>query len=172
MTLNVRGIHHITAICRDMERTTEFYTDVLGMTLVKQTVNYDDPDTKHFYFGDERGRPGTILTFFEYSNAAAGSVGAGSTHHIAFMVEDEDEQDRFKTHLEEHGVHVSGPYDRTYFRSIYFRDPDGHILEIATHGPGFAVDEPEDELGTRMILPDTVKTRDLSQHELDSDERV
>ena len=72
MTLKVRGIHHITAICRDMERTTEFYTDVLGMTLVKQTVNYDDPDTKHFYFGDERGRPGTILTFFEYSNAAAG----------------------------------------------------------------------------------------------------
>ncbi|RME42162.1 MAG: glyoxalase [Chloroflexi bacterium] len=170
--LKVRGIHHITAICRDMERTTAFYTRVLGMRLVKQTVNYDDPNTKHFYFGDEQGRPGTVITFFEYPEAVAGRVGAGSTHHIAFMVEDEEEQDRFKAHLEAQGIHVNGPFDRTYFRSIYFRDPDGHILEIATRGPGFAVDEPEDELGTHMILPGTTKTRDLSRYDLDSDERV
>jgi catechol 2,3-dioxygenase-like lactoylglutathione lyase family enzyme len=170
--MKVKGIHHITAICRDMERTTQFYTDVLGMTLVKRTVNFDDPDTKHFYFADEEGRPGTVLTFFEYPHAAPGQVGAGSTHHIALLVEDEAEQDRFQSHLEEHGVRVSGPYDRTYFRSIYFRDPDGHILEIATRGPGFAVDEPPGELGTRMILPEAVKRRDLAQYELDSDERV
>jgi catechol 2,3-dioxygenase-like lactoylglutathione lyase family enzyme len=170
--MKVKGIHHITAICRDMERTTNFYTDVLGMTLVKQTVNFDDPDTKHFYFADEEGRPGTVLTFFEYPGAAPGQVGAGSTHHIALMVEDEAEQDDFQAHLEEHGVRVSGPYDRTYFRSIYFRDPDGHILEIATRGPGFAVDEPADELGTRLILPEGIKMRDLSQYDLDSDERV
>jgi glyoxalase family protein len=88
------------------------------------------------------------------------------------MVEDEAEQDRFKAHLEQHGVRVSGPFDRTYFRSIYFRDPDGHILEIATRGPGFTVDEPEEELGTRMILPDESKVRDLSQYRLDSDQRV
>jgi glyoxalase family protein len=170
--MKVQGIHHVTAICRDMDRTTEFYTNALGMRLVKQTVNYDDPHTKHFYFGDEQGRPGTVITFFEYPHAGAGRVGAGSTHHIAFMVEDEAEQDLFQAHLQAGGIHVNGPFDRTYFRSIYFRDPDGHILEIATRGPGFAVDEPEDRLGTRMILPTTAKTRDLSQHELDSDERT
>ena len=59
------GIHHITMICRDMEETTCFYTELLDMRLVKQTVNFDDPSSKHFYFGDEAGSPGTVLTFFE-----------------------------------------------------------------------------------------------------------
>lgn len=149
----VSGVHHITLITADMDATARFYTEVLGLKLVKQTVNFDDPEAKHFYFGDETGAPGTIITFFEYPDAAPGRVGAGSTHHIAFAVADEEAQMEFKRHLESHGVQVSGPYDRTYFRSIYFRDNNGHILEIATAGPGFAVDEPAEALGARFILP-------------------
>ena len=155
-----------------MAATVDFYCRILGLKLVKQTVNFDDPDTKHFYFGDDLGRPGTILTFFEYPDAGSGHVGAGSTHHFAFTVADETEQDRFREYLEQEGIQVNGPFDRTYFRSIYFRDPDGHILELATAGPGFDVDEPSDKLGTRLILPGQDKTRDLSQYDLDSDERV
>lgn len=154
-----RGIHHITLICRDMERTVKFYTGLLGLRLVKQTVNYDDPSSKHFYFGDETGSPGTVLTFFEHPAGRPAQMGVGITHHLALSVKDEAEQLAWKKRLEAARVPVSGPYDRTYFKSIYFRDPDGIIIEMATEGPGFAVDEPAEELGSRMILPDPSKTR-------------
>ena len=157
--LKVSGVHHITLITSDMEATVAFYTQTLGLKLIKQTVNFDDPGSKHFYFGDETGTPGTILTFFEYQDAEPGRVGAGSTHHIAFAVADEAEQLQFKEHLQAQGVAVSGPYDRTYFRSIYFRDNNGHILEIATRGPGFLVDESLEELGTHLRLPPEQKVR-------------
>ena len=157
--LKVSGVHHITLITSDMEGTVEFYTRVLGLRLIKQTVNFDDPTSKHLYFGDETGTPGTVITFFEYPDAAPGRLGAGSTHHIAFAVDDEAAQLEFQKHLESRGVAVSGPYDRTYFRSIYFRDNNGHILEIATRGPGFLVDETAEELGTHLMLPPEQKVR-------------
>lgn len=149
-----KRIHHITLICRDMDRTVGFYTEVLGLKLVKQTVNYDDPGTRHFYFGDEEGRPGTVVSFFEYPDAEGGGTGAGSVHHMALEVADAEEQAEWKIRLEQAGVRVSGPYDRTYFRSIYFRDPDGTLIELATRGPGFTVDETLEELGERFIVPE------------------
>ncbi len=149
----ILGIHHVTLICSDMERTTRFYTEVLGLRLVKQTLNFDDPSAKHFYFADERGTPGTVITFFEYGEGVQGRRGVGVTHHIAFMVEDEAVQLEWKARLEEQGVNVSEVRDRKYFKSIYFSDPDGVILEIATRGPGFAVDEALEHLGERMIEP-------------------
>jgi glyoxalase family protein len=155
----VSGVHHITLITNDMAGTVEFYTRALGLRLIKQTVNFDDPTSKHFYFGDETGTPGTVITFFEYQDAAPGQVGAGSTHHIAFSVDDDAAQLEFKRHLEGQGIAVSGPYDRTYFHSIYFRDNNGHILEIATRGPGFLIDESAEELGTQLKLPPAQKVR-------------
>lgn len=151
--MKIQGVHHITLICRDMERTIAFYRDLLELRLIKQTVNFDDPQTKHFYFGDETGRPGTIITFFEYQDAAPGRVGAGSTHHFAFEVESDEEQLLWQSKLRSAGVVVTPVRDRKYFKSIYFHDPDGHLLEIATSGPGFAVDEDPEHLGERMILP-------------------
>ncbi len=62
--MTIRGIHHITLVCADMERTARFYTEVLGLCLVKRTVNFDDPHSKHLYFGDRVGSPGTVITFF------------------------------------------------------------------------------------------------------------
>ncbi len=149
----LKGIHHITLVCADAQRTVDFYTGVLGLRLVKQTVNFDDPGSYHLYFGDGLGRPGTIVTFFEWPHAGPGKAGIGGTHHLALVAENAEAQLQWKRWLNEHGVHVDGPYDRTYFRSIYFRDPDGVIIEIATRGPGWSVDEEPENWGKQHISP-------------------
>lgn len=152
--MSLLGIHHLTAVCSDARRTVDFYTRVLGLMLVKKTVNFDDPGAYHLYFGDEIGKPGSILTFFEWSHLPRGMWGIGTTHHLAFTVETPEAQRKWKRWLMDRGLIVTGPYDRTYFRSIYFTDPDGLILEIATRGPGWTVDEEPGELGTGVIEPD------------------
>jgi glyoxalase family protein len=86
-------------------------------------------------------------------------MGVGITHHLALSVKNDAEQLAWKEKLEAAGVPVSGPFDRTYFKSIYFRDPSGIIVEMATEGPGFTVDEPLEELGSKLILPDPSKTQ-------------
>ena len=153
------GIHHLTAVCSDAQRTVAFYTSVLGFRLVKKTVNFDDPGSYHLYFGDSVGTPGTLLTFFEWANLPKGRWGIGTTHHVALAVGSTEAQLQWKRFLTDKGLRVTGPYDRTYFHSIYFTDPDGLILEIATRGPGFASDEPRGSLGTREILPGAAQTR-------------
>src|SRR5437016_4488750 len=80
------GIHHVTAISGKAERNVAFYAHVLGLRLVKRTVNFDDPGTYHLYYGDEAGRPGTILTFFPWEHAAAGRAGVGSAQATSFRV--------------------------------------------------------------------------------------
>lgn len=286
------GIHHVTAIAGDPQENLDFYTRVLGLRLVKLTVNYDDPGTYHFYFGDASGRPGTIMTTFPWPGAhpgrkgngqvtaiaysiapgslvywqkrlasagvnvqgpferfgqqvvafsdphglplemtvdegrprpitwdasdvpadhqlgyfhgvslsvrrrdatlevlnwlgfatvgeegertrvqadgheggtvvdvverpddAPGTFSSGTVHHVAFRVPDADEQLRMRQELLALGFSVSPVMDRSYFRSIYFREPGGVLFEIATDPPGFAVDEPAEELGTRLCLP-------------------
>ncbi len=151
--MTLRGLHHITLISANIERTTRFYTEVLGLRLVKQTVNFDDPSAKHFYFGNEVGAPGTVITYFEWPHLAPGQIGVGLTHHFALAVADESAQARWLVRLRRYGVEVTTPRPRRYFTSIYFRDPDGVIMEIATQGPGFLVDEPEEALGQQAIVP-------------------
>ena len=80
------GLHHVTAIASDPQRNLDFYTDVLGLRFVKRTVNFDDPGTYHFYFGDDAGTPGTIITFFPWPGARRGLAGAGEVTHTAFSV--------------------------------------------------------------------------------------
>jgi glyoxalase family protein len=80
------GLHHVTAIAGNALRNFDFYTRTLGMRLVKRTVNFDDPETYHFYYGDETGRPGTILTFFPWEDADKGRVGVGQTRQTAFRI--------------------------------------------------------------------------------------
>jgi glyoxalase family protein len=80
------GLHHITAIAGNAARNLDFYTRVLGMRLIKKTVNFDDPETYHLYYGDETGQPGSILTFFPWSNAAAGRTGVGSVQEVLLRV--------------------------------------------------------------------------------------
>ena len=149
--LQIRGIHHITLICSDLERSVAFYQDTLGMRVVKRTRNPDDPDARHFFFGDAVGTPGTVITCMEYPQMETGAVGRGSTHHFALVVESAEELEGWRSYLQSRGVGCTEALDRTYFRSIYLRDPDGHIIELATRGPGFTVDEPAEQLGSRFI---------------------
>src|SRR3989441_8148005 len=137
MESKTQGLHHITAITSDASSAVNFYTRILGLRLVKKTVNFDDPSAYHLYFGDEKGSPGSLITFFDWGKSIGiGQVGAGVTHHFAFTTRDEESLAGWKTWLEQNNVSVLGPFDRGSFNSIYFRDPDGLILEIATPGNG------------------------------------
>ena len=84
--LSIPGIHHITAMAGDPQRNLDFYTAVLGLRLVKLTVNFDDPGIYHFYFGNEKGTPGSILTFFPWPDARPGVVGSGHVTAITFAI--------------------------------------------------------------------------------------
>ena len=286
------GLHHVTAITADAQANVDFYCGTLGLRLVKLTVNFDDPTSYHLYYGDEGGRPGTILTFFAWPGARRGHVGppqatvtglavpasalgywadrladrgvatrpgeggagepvlglddpdgmalelvaaadpggrpptggpipaevairglhgvtlaeggheatarlltdvmgyrawaaagnrtrfvaagggpgsvvdllcvpgarpgrpgAGVVHHVAFRTPDDDQQHAWRRQVVALGRDVSPVMDRSYFRSIYFREPGGVLFEVATDRPGFAVDEPADRLGSRLMLP-------------------
>jgi glyoxalase family protein len=151
--MTIEGLHHITIGALDAQRTVDFYTTVLGLRFVKKTVNFDDPGTYHLYFGDQVGSPGTAITFFEWPGVAHGRPGIGGTHHLALKVGSPDAQLKWKRRLTDLGLTVTGPFDRHYFTSIYFKDPDGMILEIATLGPGWTIDEPEASLGQKFIAP-------------------
>ena len=162
----IQGLHHITIVCGDAQRTVDFYTGVLGLRLVKQTVNFDDPSSYHLYFGDRTGSPGSAITFFEWPHAPKGAPGIGGTHHYALSVADYDGLLKWKRWLIDRGLRVDGPFDRHYFTSIYFKDPDGTIIEIATDGPGFTRDEPVETLGSQYREPPqemVVRNRDEEQ---------
>jgi glyoxalase family protein len=222
----LEGLHHVTCVCSNAQRTIDFYRDELAFSLVKKTVNFDDPHSYHLYFGDETGSPGTLMTFFEWPRSGRGRlgrgtfesigletptvtaeaieedpdglqlrlypgarprlhdvvaignpdlyagliaddapmsfgepveetalIGAGTTHHIAYRASDDEEQLRWLERLVEIGLRPTPVQDRTYFRSIYFRMPDGILVEIATDGPGFLVDEAPESLGRSLSLP-------------------
>lgn len=151
--MSILGLHHITIVCANAQRTVDFYTQVLGQRLIKKTVNFDDPGSYHLYFGDETGRPGTAVTFFEWPGAPKGQWGIGGTHHFAMNVADYNGLLKWKRRLTDLGLKVDGPLDRHYFKSIYFNDPDGTIIEIATNGPGWTVDEAPDQLGIEYRQP-------------------
>lgn len=293
MNNNILGLHHITAIAGNAQQNFNFYTKVLGLRLVKKTVNFDDPGTYHLYYGDESGAAGTILTFFPWEGIGAGSEGvgmateigyavpegslefwlqrfkennvvtgevterfgekilpfkdpdglslsliipaagdqrtpweteqikketatrgfhsttlslqqidetakvltdlfgyrllsqegnryrfitdtvetaavidllelpdgsrgrnaAGTNHHVAFRVKDENIQMELREQILSKNLQITPKIDRDYFYSLYFREPGGVLFEIATENPGFTVDEPLSELGTHLMLP-------------------
>ena len=223
--MQLAGLHHVTCVCSDAQRTLDFYR-VLGFALVKKTVNFDDPHSYHLYFGDEQGSPGSLITFFEWPRAEAGRlgrgtlesvaletpvvqepvetqdpdglrlrlvpgeaprlhdvavignadlyagifstdaplsfaepleepalIGPGTTHHIAWRVAGDEEQAAWLERLTELGLRPTPVQDRKYFRSVYFRMPDGVLVELATDPPGFTVDEPAGSLGQSLSLP-------------------
>jgi glyoxalase family protein len=237
--MELRGLHHVTCVCSDAQRTLDFYRD-LGFTLVKKTVNFDDPHSYHLYFGDETGSPGSLITFFEWPRAERGRlgrgtlesialeapgvddeaeiedpdglqlrlfpgaaprlrdvvvignpdlyaglfaeeaplhfaepleepalIGAGTTHHVAWRTHGDDEEEAWLERLTELGLRPTPVQDRKYFRSIYFRMPDGVLIEIATDEPGFLVDEPLESLGQGLSLPPWLESeRETLEREL------
>ena len=238
--MQLGGLHHVTCVCSNAQQTVDFYRDTLRFTLVKKTVNFDDPHSYHLYFGDEVGRPGTLMTFFEWPRADAGRIGRGTlesigletptvaeetelldpdglrlrlypgdvpslrdvavignpdlyaglfapdapisfaepmeepaligpgtTHHIAWRAADDAAEAEWLEHLGELGLRPTAVQDRKYFRSVYFRMPDGVLVEIATDEPGFRVDEDAATLGQGLSLPPWLEPeRDTLEREL------
>ena len=133
--MQILGLHHITAIASDPRRNLAFYTDVLGLRLVKRTVNFDDPRTYHFYYGDRVGTPGSILTFFPWGSLPRGRAGTGQASAIAFSVGPEA-LTFWEDRLHAHGVATSAPAPRFGESVLTFADPDGLVLElVATREP-------------------------------------
>lgn len=134
MTKHTAGIHHITAIVGDPQENVDFYAGVLGLRLVKQTVNFDDPGTYHFYFGNEGGQPGTIITFFPWPNAYQGKIGAGQVGVTSYVIPAgamafwRERLQKFNvpfTELERFGEHY-----------LEFDDPHGLHLELVEREAG------------------------------------
>jgi len=133
--MQILGLHHITAIASDPRRNLAFYTGVLGLRLVKRTVNFDDPRTYHFYYGDRVGTPGSILTFFPWTGLQRGRAGTGQASATAFSV-GPDALPFWEDHLHAHGVATSARASRFGDSVLTFADPDGLGLElVATREP-------------------------------------
>src|SRR5947199_7791811 len=124
----LEGLHHITAITGDAQANVDFYARVLGLRLVKKTVNFDAPDVYHLYYGDERGTPGSILTFFEFPGAAPGRAGAGMIHRLRWRVGSEEALRFWGERLAHEGVESTQTGEQL---SLRFRDPEGLDLELA-----------------------------------------
>jgi glyoxalase family protein len=135
------GLHHVTAIASDPQANLDFYTQILGLRLVKRTVNFDDPGTYHFYFGDDLGSPGTILTFFPWPHASRGSVGAGEVTHTAFSVPS-DSLAFWEQRLTQKGIDFNRSPRRFDEEVLTLADPDGMQIELVAHAAAPAAHAP------------------------------
>jgi glyoxalase family protein len=129
MDNKVLGLHHITTIAGNAQNNYDFYTKVLGLRLVKKTVNFDDPGTYHFYYGDEIGSPGSILTFFPWEGIQKGKVGTGMPTEIGYSVPT-GSLEFWKQRLDAHKVKHLPISERMEERFIQLEDPDGLILNL------------------------------------------
>jgi glyoxalase family protein len=165
MEHTVNGIHHITAIAGNAKRNFDFYTKVLGLRLVKKTVNFDDPQTYHLYYGDKEGTPGTILTFFPWENIQTGRRGARQATEIGYSVP-ENSFDFWLKRFEEHNVTYNKVAEKFGEPYLTFLDPDGLKLElIASKTPDtrlpWETDEVKAENATKGFYNVTITTNKM-----------
>ena len=142
----VRGLHAVTLLLRSRGPTVEFMTGLLGFEVVDETA-----ERTRLAVG--RDIPGHLVDLVEAPDAPAARNGLGTVHHVAFAIDGADEQIRLRGELIRRGTDVTEVRDRTYFQSIYFREPGGVLFEVATMSPGFTADEPLDALGRSLRLP-------------------
>ena len=137
----ITGIHHVTALAGEPQRNLDFYTGILGLRMVKKTVNFDAPDVYHFYYGDEQGLPGSIMTFFPYEGIQKGRHGKGMLNITSFSVP-ANSLLYWEERLKQFGINYKPAQDRFDGEAvIYFEDPDGLGLELVFNDkderPGF-----------------------------------
>jgi glyoxalase family protein len=140
----------VTLTVRRLGPTVDVLTGVLGM---RQTRDYVRDGRRVVVFEMGPGGPGAEIHLEERPELSRVHVGAGGVHHVAFRTPDDAEQERWWQRIRQTGLPVSTIIDRYYFHSLYFREPNGILFEIATDGPGFATDEPQEHLGERLALP-------------------
>lgn len=129
MSALITGIHHITAIAGNPQKNIDFYTGILGLRMVKKTINFDAPDVYHFYFGDELGTPGTVFTTFPFEGARKGTKGTGELTYTAFSIA-ENSIDYWVERLKKYNVTVSSILNRFDQKLIRFEDHDGMGIEL------------------------------------------
>lgn len=156
---SISGIHHITAISSSAPDNVAFYENVLGLRLVKQTVNFDDPFTYHLYYGDQQGAPGTILTFFPWSELPRGTGGAGMVTAIAFAIP-AGSSDYWRQRLQDHQVAATSG-TRFGDEVISFADPDGLSLELIA--PQLSPQDEDADKAIRGFHSATELTRSLEE---------
>jgi len=146
MSIKTSGLHHVTAIGGDPQRNVDFYTRALGLRLVKTTVNFDDPGTFHLYYGDEHGKPGSLMTFFPWRDAPKGRHGTGQATTTSFSVP-ETSLGWWKRHLAENRVETSQIRNSDDEETLTFADPDGLKLALVAHPQG----DPRDPWDTKLV---------------------
>jgi glyoxalase family protein len=155
--MRLEGLHHVTMVTGDAARIVGFYADVLGMRLVKATVNFDQPEAYHLYFGDERGRPGSILTWFEFAGARPGRPGAGMVHRLQLAVPGVEALQFWGERLQARGVPVSGGRD-----GLSLTDPDGLGIDLIVHDIGEELRAEHPDVPARHAIRGIVGARAFS----------
>jgi glyoxalase family protein len=155
----IRGLGPITLSVPDLKPTDAVLTSVMSMSKARDYPHPENPaDTVHVYeMGD--GGPAAELHVAVQRDLPTARQGAGGVHHVAFRTPDETQYDAWARRLNDMRIPNSGKVDRFYFRSLYFREPNGILFEIATDGPGFATDEPLEKLGEKLALPPFLEPR-------------
>ncbi|MGI0091530.1 MAG: VOC family protein [Nitrososphaerales archaeon] len=161
--MRLATFNHATPITSDASLTVRFFSKLLGLKNSFTLPNEDQKGTSVVGIGNA-DRP-DFLRYILYEKAPDGLVGEGNIHHIAMAVDDDGDQLKIKRRLDDGGFANSGIIDRFWFHSLYFRDPDGNLLEIATKVPGYTADEPLEKLGQKLVLPAWLETR---RHEIES----
>jgi len=142
----IRGFHRVTLSVEGYERTADLLTNTLGFRLLDTRGN-------HFRYATSSGGNGALVDVLCVPAGRTGRVAVGTIHHVAWRTPTDEQQRRWRTTLSANKYNVTPVIDRKYFHSIYFREPGGVLFEIATDPPGFAIDEPANELGSHLLLP-------------------
>jgi glyoxalase family protein len=155
--MKLSNFNHASPMTRDPENISRFMEKALGLKRSYLEPNPDEAGAAVLGIGNQT-RP-DFMRYLSRKEAPRGYVGIGNIHHIAMAVESDEEQLRILKTLERVGIKNSGVIDRFWFHSLYFRDPDGNLLEVATKTPGYAVDEPMSTLGSKLVLPSWLEPR-------------
>ncbi len=155
----IRGFHHVTLSEEGYERTASLLTDTLAFRLLQQQRN-------RFRYAMGSGEPGTLIDLLCVPGAKPGRIAVGTVHHVAWRTPTDNDQVSWRETIGELKYNVTPIIDRTYFHSIYFREPGGVLFEIATDPPGFTVDERPDQLGSRLVLPSWLESARLELERL------
>ena len=157
--MRLEGLHHVTMVTGNAQRTVDFWAGTLGLRLVKTTVNFDQPEAYHLYFGDERGAPGSILTWFEFAGARRGRAGAGMVHRLQLAVPSVDALRFWAGRLQEHGLQPTGGEN-----GVHFEDPDGLGIVLLVHDIGETLRAAHPEVPAKHAITGVVGARAYSSN--------
>jgi glyoxalase family protein len=155
----LRGFYSVVLCIPSIKQIKDIFENILNYEEIERMQWIDQQTNAVIYTTIQNGGPGTEVWLLEQPDQGRSRLGAGGTHHVAFRVADFETQKKWHSHLSQAGFHVSNLIDRFWFRSIYFRVSNGILFEIATDGPGFAIDEAPDNLGEKLVLPPFLETR-------------